>query len=567
MPKPPRKPPTDVVAEAESMKADERAREKAFAGAQPHVVDLNDAGVKAYARSAVERESDLLARTIRGGRNDQLNRSAFNLGQLVGAGVLDENDIYQELRSACEANGYIRQDGINAFDKSFRSGMGDGIKEPRDLSGVGTGGITEYIAVPVPVRLKPDKLTEMEGGFWTARTSLHLIYLAALARMAPPWAVLACCAAKALALCPARVKLPPIIGGAGSLNWLCVLAAPSGMGKGAALAVMDELIKSTVYQRNIGSGEGMTEMYKKPANKETGEPAGRHESIMFVADEIDTLTARSRNQQSTTLPMLRSAFSGVMLGSSTRASGGFHVPAHEYRLTLIVGAQPERATTILEDTYGGTPQRFQWFPAIDHRIDIERPEFPGELDLPTPMTSDVWKYGMELVVPERVERAIVAARVKAQRGEADPHKSHALYVREKFAYALTILDGRDRLNEDDWELSGVAMKVSDFTREWVARSQERAKRTECEDHGYELGMTYAAADQEKQATTENIVNRIAGRALSLMEHGPISNRELHRKIAHRDRPYLATALERLTTSEKAICADGQWTKFDDQQPF
>lgn len=561
-----REPPTDVVAEAADMKATKAALRKVIADPSRPRTDPNDAGVRSYVLSAVERESDRLARTLTGGRNALLFLATRNLAELVAAGVLDRETVYNEMRSASEANGYLREHRVSSFEKSFESGFNTGLLSPRDLTGVGTGGITQYTLPAFVPSIKMTKLIDIEGGFWDARESLRCIYIAAMSRMAAPWAVLACCAAKALALTPAGVLLPALVGGPGSLNWFATLAAPSGGGKGAALAVMDELIKSTVYQRNIGSGEGMTEMYRRPASKETGEPAGTHESIMFVADEIDALSAHKSRNASTTLPMLRSAFSGVTLGASTKASGGFHLSAHSYRMTLLVGVQPARSAAILEDRDGGTPQRFQWFPAVDHRIDIECPSFPGELTLPTVMTSDLWRYGGTLGVPQRVEYAIKSARVKSQQGKGDPHESHALFVREKFAYALAVLDGRDRLVDEDWELASVAMKVSDYTREWVMSGQDAAHREEAERHGRELGITYAAADQEKQATTNDAVNRVAQWALSKMEGGAISNRDLQRKLNPRDRPLFQLALERLTNSEMAVCVDKMWHKFDDE-PF
>jgi hypothetical protein len=45
---------------------------------------------RSYVKAAVDNEIATLAATRHGSRNDQLNRSSFALGQLIGAGVLDE---------------------------------------------------------------------------------------------------------------------------------------------------------------------------------------------------------------------------------------------------------------------------------------------------------------------------------------------------------------------------------------------------------------------------------------------------------------------------------------------
>jgi hypothetical protein len=66
-----------------------------------------------------------------------------------------------------------------------------------------------------------------------------------------------------------------------------------------------------VLQLNVGSGEGMVEAYRRPKKVETVELAGQRESIMFVADEIDTLAALKNRDGSTLAAMLRSAFTGA----------------------------------------------------------------------------------------------------------------------------------------------------------------------------------------------------------------------------------------------------------------
>ncbi|HEV2605007.1 MAG TPA: bifunctional DNA primase/helicase [Microvirga sp.] len=93
---------------------------------------------ESYARAAFDREVEDLARTM-SGRNDRLNRAAFNLGQLIGAGVLNQGEVERRLMSAAQANGYISKDGREAAQATIRSGLSRGITEPRtdipDLTG------------------------------------------------------------------------------------------------------------------------------------------------------------------------------------------------------------------------------------------------------------------------------------------------------------------------------------------------------------------------------------------------------------------------------------------------
>jgi hypothetical protein len=83
-----------------------------------------------YAARALESELATL-RATRSGRNDQLNRSAFALGQLVARGALDAQHVRDELTAASVANGYVAKDGIPVMHATLESGLGKGMENPR----------------------------------------------------------------------------------------------------------------------------------------------------------------------------------------------------------------------------------------------------------------------------------------------------------------------------------------------------------------------------------------------------------------------------------------------------
>lgn len=550
------------------------ATERARARAQRPPSEGNEEVRQKYARQAIEDESELLAATRSGRRNDQLNISAMKLGQLVGAGYLNRTEVESALESACHANKYIQEHNRKKFLDSLKSGLDKGCSEPRDMSDVGVHGHSEYVTEGVRSRIKSENLGEIEGDFWLRRESLEIIYQAAMAGLLSPWALLGCCAAKALALCPPTVRLPALVGtGLGSLNWFCILAGNSGFGKTVTMDTVNALIKSTVLQRNIGSGEGMIDAYKRPRDKDVeDDQGGVHESIMFIADEIDTLAANKARSGSTTLSTLRSAFSGAMLGASTKASNHFHLEAQSYRMTMIVGAQPGRVGVLADDADAGTPQRFMWFPVLDDRVEEDKPMTPADLTVPIAVASSpneqasaLWAYGGELRVPDVVERTVVRNRVNVMKGYGSEVDSHKLFVREKFAYALAILAGRDKMNEEDWELSGVAMKVSDYTRDWVMSAREEVEEIEAEKLGRTSGMVAAAAEQTKNTMAEKSVNRVAGVLLKHIKSAGregISQGELNVKLPSRDRGLLVPALTRLENSDLSMKLDRKWLPFD-----
>jgi hypothetical protein len=85
------------------------------------------ASISAYVRAAVENEIAELGRTVEPGRNDQLNRSAFALGQL--APFLIEHEVRARLRSTALRIGLPEGD----TDRTIESGWTSGRGEPRTL--------------------------------------------------------------------------------------------------------------------------------------------------------------------------------------------------------------------------------------------------------------------------------------------------------------------------------------------------------------------------------------------------------------------------------------------------
>jgi len=93
--------------------------------------------VTRYVQVAIDRECHMVAATpappaggrnpAGRGRNDALNRAAFNLGQLVGAGLVDEQTVRGALDDAAGRCGL----GVSEAARTIRSGMSAGIAHPR----------------------------------------------------------------------------------------------------------------------------------------------------------------------------------------------------------------------------------------------------------------------------------------------------------------------------------------------------------------------------------------------------------------------------------------------------
>lgn len=81
----------------------------------------------AYAEKALDNELSILRRSQEGTRNDTLNKAAFNLGQLVGAGALDEGHVKSHLRASARAIGLEEAEARS----TIRSGLENGKQTPR----------------------------------------------------------------------------------------------------------------------------------------------------------------------------------------------------------------------------------------------------------------------------------------------------------------------------------------------------------------------------------------------------------------------------------------------------
>ena len=80
--------------------------------APPWLVALAKAKkASAYAKAALERECKNVAAAQPGTRNSTLNTAAFNLGQLVGGGALDEQEVRDRLFEAAETCRLVADDG------------------------------------------------------------------------------------------------------------------------------------------------------------------------------------------------------------------------------------------------------------------------------------------------------------------------------------------------------------------------------------------------------------------------------------------------------------------------
>lgn len=344
--------------------------------------------------------------------------------------------------------------------------------------------------------------------FFDERPSLQRIRQAAYARRRSASAVLLATLARVAAVTPPTVVLPAISGGVGSLNFLGGIVSRSGGGKSSSNSVARELLpidrKDVVADVPPGSGEGLAELFFEMTSEEG--PDGKTRKVkrktktgaLVYLDEGQALAEMGNRKGATLLPVLRSAWSGELIGQSNATQETHRVlQAHDYRLAIIVGFQLEYAADLMGDTGGGTPQRFVFASAIDPNIPDERPPFPEpiEIDVPAMVASGTEIEFDPGVFDEIDQRALAAAR-----GDHEPDSldTHADLVRMKVAALLGILDDRLSVTADDWRLAGVVMSRSNSIRRWAIEHHAAQQRSSERAYAVKLADRAAVVDDSAE---------------------------------------------------------------------
>jgi hypothetical protein len=384
--------------------------------------------------------------------------------------------------------------------------------------------------------------------FWSARKVLTHVRDFARARRASPWATLGAVLVRTVVVTPPSIVLPPLVGADASLNLFVGTVAPSGGGKGAAVAVAREAVDVGRYveEAGIGSGEGLAHLFARRVKPKGQEPYVERIAyeVLLHAAEVDTLAALHGRQASTLFPELRKAWMGEALGFSyADADKRLPVAEHSYRLGLLVGIQPERAAVLLGDADAGTPQRVLWMPAIDPEAPEVPPLEPDPWVLPSSLRESTTADRTVLPVCAAARQEVDLARLGRLRGNGQGLDAHALLARLKVAAALALLEGGAEVSDEDWQLAGVVLRVSNQARSAVVDSLAVASAAQNRARGLAEGhREIAKAEQVELAGIERTAATIL-RKLGRDKDDWHTRSDLRRFVPARDRGYFDQAIE------------------------
>lgn len=507
--------------------------------AQPRAA-YDTQGSTSYGQAALGRELEQLAAATEGTRNDTLNRAAFNLAQLADAGHLAWPEVADELAATASRTGLTSRE----IQRTLASAAGASTSKPRSTLPDPKAESADPAVTVLRIPEVPD--------FWDARPVLQHIRDFARSRRVAPWALLGVILTRTVAQVPPFVVLPPLVGGHASLNLFAGIVGASGAGKGSSEATAPDAVSSseTVETVTVGSGEAIAHAYmERRRNPETHQyEIHQHTTrVLFSVAEIDTLGALHARTAATVMPELRKAWMGERLGFHyVDPTKRLPVPAHAYRLCMIVGIQPERAATLLDDAEGGTPQRFVWLPAIDP----DAPDTPPAEPAPWPWRLPRWPIAtagghVVLAVCEAARHTIDQARLARLRGDADALDGHALLARLKVAAALALLEQRADITDEDWELASTVMEVSDHTRSAVIASLAAAQKSRNDARGKAEAQRAVMVDEARDEAALKRVKRVILRRLDAVGDEGETDGRLRHAVDSRDRGYAVEALGQL----------------------
>lgn len=372
------------------------------------------------------------------------------------------------------------------------------------------------------------ELYSPDHNFWDRRKKLRHIREYAYVSGANPWSTLALVLLNILHQVPPRVLMPGVNGtnvGIRSLNMYVILIGRSGTGKKIATdAARDAVDVGIMHPRmGIGSGEGIAKAFRRPASKgDDGKAVVNGQfikttKVIFDVSEVSTWNALAGRQGATLTPELLKGFAGEQLGFSNADDTKTNpVPADSYRMGLAIGAQPLMCRQLLANADSGLPQRFLWMPAKGTRkFDFnEQPAAPSPIVWEGPEfdSSGLW-FTIEFT------RSVAEKVFYERRGYEDngnPLDSHAIVVKMRVAIALALLEGRVIVNDEDWQLATLVMRVSERTRDAVMRALAKDNKRSQMRRGAQRGVE--RAEEERVVDAEKI-KRIKARVLSLLADG------------------------------------------------
>jgi hypothetical protein len=405
-----------------------------------------------------------------------------------------------------------------------------------------------------------------------------------LSQMRSPDGVLASVLARRCGQINPLYLLPAIVGSAASINFIVGLVSPPGGRKSSTYGVAQELLdlsklKGGRFDLSLGSGEGLAELYYEMVELEDGNKKSQERGLIEVrrrvvgmyVDEGEAITKLTQERSgSTSGSALRQAWSGSQLGNSNVGDNFRNVPKNTYRFAMVASFQFSNAAQMLGEGELGTAQRFLWTGTLHPGVQVDRPDWPGPLEIGPPAVVGMFGEQMYFKLPESVVTEIVVAEAAEVSGAVtvDLLDAHRRMMRLKVAALLhSLMEPNDPLNVTllAWNLSEIVVSTSDRLRSQIeataltVKADEENRRHSATVHravGSAVATADALAERERLEHERDVIETAKKLTAKVIE-GKVTTRKdaVQKMMRHRKR--LDEAIEYAEASNWLIVGEDQ----------
>lgn len=393
-------------------------------------------------------------------------------------------------------------------------------------------------------------MTANETDLFDERESLRRICDHARMRMVAPFPTLLNVILRFNTSTSAHVMLPPIVGSPKPPNMVVVNAGPSGYGKTAVDDAAEEYLPVEIPTFPLGTAEGLCQAFDPDEDGQPGVP-----NILFSSSEIDNWAALGERAGSMMFPVLRQVITGDQIGQKNASKAHTRVVnKRSYRIGISLSAQPgsHGAAVLFRDSPGGFPQRCLFASVIDPDAPDVPPTgvTPYVPDAVPDFTPNAGEY-YEIPFPASVVDEIREHRRKVLRGDAgvDPLDGHRNLTKEKVAVGLMLLEGRNKVIEDDWRIAERIMAISDATRASLVSAVEQASRNA------NRARALASVDRDEVVETTKLQRTKHTLIKHLSRQKQMPRHDLRKRLRSDQRQYFDAAITELIDNGQVFADD------------
>lgn len=323
--------------------------------------------------------------------------------------------------------------------------------------------------------------------FWAMRPYLSHVFAAAIASRVSPDALWMSTKTMYAATIPWNYRLPHD----GTFDYIGVMVGPSGSGKTRAkqtainlLGPRFQTIPGIMIGLPPGTGEGMTEVYIK--RDKDGTQSFRLRGAGFYVDEGTWLFDTAARSGNTTIQALKSAWSGELTGSlAGTVERNRFLPPRAVRFALLLGIQPGIAAQLMRAdlTDGGLPQRICWSWSQHPHYPDDEPVHPGVLEVPCYEAGEHDAVA-EILYCDEIKRMLSEQQRAAITGVGSVAlNGHEAYAKLKSAAIHALMDGRDKVSLEDWQLAEIEWQTSETIRSAILASASQVASDQAKARG------------------------------------------------------------------------------------